>query len=119
MDNALPSNAPLPTSYLRRLVILAVLFLLGSAVFAVLVLQKLERAVLVTESVNAKLDRVADAMAPVGRAAIGKSMEALENVDAEDLGKSAKEGVKKIGKAATDKATQWIKKKPTETQEPE
>jgi hypothetical protein len=92
------------------------LFVLGSIVLRVVVVRKLERVASVAESVNAKIDRAMAAAAPLGQAAVEKGVKAVENVDAQELGKSATSGVKEIGKAAKEHTIQWIKKHQAETQ---
>lgn len=91
-------------TYLRWLVALAVIFVIGAAVFAVIALQKLDRVVVVVENVNAKVDRVAEAAAPLGKAAVEKGVDALDAMDTDDLGRSATDGVKEIGRAAKQRA---------------
>lgn len=98
-------------AYLRWLVILALVFVVGSTAFALVVLSKLDRVVGVVENVNAKVDRFAEAAAPLGKAAVDRGVDALEHLDTEDLGKSATEGVKEIGRAAKDKAIEAIRKR--------
>jgi hypothetical protein len=97
--------------YLRWLVFLALIFVVGGAVFAVMALNKLDRVVVVVENVNAKVDRAAEAAAPLGKAAVERGVEALEAVDTNDLGRSATEGLKDIGRTAKQRAIEALKKK--------
>src|SRR5215471_17874661 len=97
------------TAALRWLVVLAGLAVAGAAVFAVLVLQKLDRVVTVAENLNEKVDRAVAAAAPLGKAAVEKGVATLDSVDTEDLGKSGTEGVKEIGRAAKEKALEFIR----------
>jgi hypothetical protein len=98
-------------TYLRILVGLALVFLVGAALVAFIAMNKLDRVVVVVENVNAKVDRFAEAAAPIGKAAIEKGVKAIDAVDTEDLGKSATEGVKEIGRAAKQKAIDAIRPK--------
>src|SRR4051812_38937726 len=100
LDNAGSQSVAVSTRYLRLLVILAFLFVIASIIFGVVVLRKVERVAAVAESLNAKVDRAIAAAAPLGNAAVEKGVKAVENMDAEELGKSATTGVKEIGKAA-------------------
>ena len=89
---------------------LAILFLVGFSWFAVQVLAKLERVVVVAENLEKKVDQAVQAAAPLGREAVEKGVQTLKQVDTESLGQSATEGVKDIGQAAKSRAIDWIKK---------
>lgn len=102
------------TIYLQLLLGLAICAVIGGAVFGMIVLQKLERVVVVAENLNSTVNRAAQAAAPLGRAAIERGIDAVEKVDTDALGKSATEGVKEIGRAAKDKVIEHIKKKAQE-----
>lgn len=103
--------------YLRWLVVLALVFVIGAGVFAMKALNKLDRVVTVVENVNAKVDRVAAAAAPLGKAAVEKGVAVLGAVDTADLGKSATDGVKEIGRAAKNKAIEAIKQRQARDEE--
>jgi hypothetical protein len=92
------------------LVILALVLVAGVGVFGMQVLQKLDRVVAVVENVNDKVERVAEATAPLGKAAVEKGIKTLDAVDTDDLGKAATEGVKEIGRSVKQRAMDAIKK---------
>jgi uncharacterized membrane protein len=96
---------------LRLLVILAFVVVAGAAAFAFLVLHKLNRVVVVVENANAQVNRVVAAAAPLGKATVEKGVKALDAVDTDDLGKSATEGVKEIGRSAKEKAIELIRQR--------
>jgi hypothetical protein len=98
-------------NYLRLLAFLALVTVGGAGLFALLVVQRLNRVVAVVENVNAQVDRVAAAAAPLGKAAVEKGVKTLEAVDSDDLGKSATEGVKEIGRSAKERAIEIIKQR--------
>lgn len=108
------SGSSPPSAMLRVLVALATAFVVGAAVFAVLVLRKLDRVVAVVENVNAKVDRFTEAAAPLGKAAVERGVKTLEAVDSDDLGRSATEGAKEIGRAAKQKAIEFIRQRQLE-----
>ena len=112
-----PAAESSPAFYLQLLVGMALVFLVGAAGFAYLVLQKLDRVVAVVENVNAKVDHAVEAAAPLGRAAVDKGKKAIDAMDTEDMSKSATEGVKEIGRAAKDRAIKWINKVPQDSPE--
>lgn len=99
---------------LRLLVILAFVVVGGSAIFALLVLHKLNRVAVVVEDVNAQVHRVVAAAAPLGKAAVEKGVKTLDAVDTEDLGQSATEGVKEIGRSAKEKVIDLIRQRQAE-----
>ena len=90
--------------------------LVGSSVIAVLAVviigvmatQKLERVAMVAERTEAKLDRVIEAAAPLGEAAVEKGVNMVKNVDEQELAQSAEKGIKDIGDAAKGKVMKWI-----------
>jgi DNA-binding transcriptional regulator YdaS (Cro superfamily) len=94
--------------YLRFICAAIALFLIGGIIFAVSILHKIERMTVVSENVNQKVNDIAAATAPLGHAAIAKSVKVVENIDPEYLAKSASNGLKDVGKAATDKAKAWL-----------
>lgn len=98
-------------SYQTIIVISVLVLAIGAVVFGVLVLARLERITQVAERTEAKLDRIIKATAPVGRAAVKKGAEALGQMDADDLGKSAAEGLKEIGAAAKQRLVEHLEKK--------
>lgn len=104
--------------HLRLLLGLSLVFLVGAAVFACLALRKLDRVVIVVENVNDKVNRAADAAAPLGQAAVDRGVQALDAVDTEDLGRAATEGVKAIGRSAKERAIEIIRQKQAERSEP-
>jgi hypothetical protein len=113
-----PSKSELASaiSSLRLLVILTFVVVAGAAVFAVLVLYKLNRVVVVVENVSSQVDRVVAAAAPLGKAAVEKGVKTLDAVDTDDLGKSATEGVKEIGRSAKEKAIELIRQRRAEAE---
>jgi hypothetical protein len=98
-------------SYQKIIVISVVALAAGAIVFGVLVLERLERITQVAERTEAKLDRILAAAAPVGRAAVKKGAEALNEMDAEGLADSAADGLKEIGSAAKQKLIEHLEKK--------
>src|SRR5262245_38941353 len=100
--------------WLRLAVIEAFVAVGGAGLFAVLVLQRLNRVVAIVENVNAQVDRAAAAAAPLGKAAVEKGVKTLEAVDTDDLGKSATEGVKEIGRSAKERLVEAIRQRRTE-----
>jgi hypothetical protein len=99
---------------LRLLLALAFVLVAGTGLFAGLVLQKLNRVVVVAEHINAQVDRAVAATAPLGQAAIEKGVKTLEAVDTGDLGKSATEGVKEIGRSAKERMIEIIRQRAEE-----
>jgi hypothetical protein len=95
-------------NYLRLLAILALVTVGGASLFAVLVLQRLNRVVVVVENVNSQVDRAVAAAAPLGKAVVERGVKTLDAVDTDDLGKSATEGVKEIGRSAKERAIEFI-----------
>jgi hypothetical protein len=98
-------------NYLRLLVVLAFVAVGCAGLFAVLVLQQLNRVALVVENVNSQVDRAVAATAPLGKAAVERGVKTLDAVDTDDLGKSATEGVKEIGRSAKERAIEFIKQR--------
>src|SRR5262245_49487213 len=98
-------------NWLRLAVIVAFVAVGGAGLFAMLVLQRLNRVVVVVENVNTQVEREAEATAPLGKAAGEKGVKPLEAVDTDDLGKSATEGVKEIGRSAKERAIQYIRQR--------
>lgn len=101
-------------SYQRIVVVSVVALVVGAVVFGVLVLNRLERITLVAERAEARLSRIAEAAAPVGQAAVEKGAEALNQMDAEDLGRSATEGLKELGAAAKQRLIERLEQKDAE-----
>lgn len=96
----------------QRIVVVSIVMLIGAAViFGMLALDRLERIANVAERTELKLDRIIEAGAPLGRVAVKKGTAALENVDADDLGKSTTNGLKEIGSAAKKRLIEHIEKK--------
>ena len=87
--------------------LVAIVVVLG--IFSVLALTKIERITKVTENLNAKVDGAYEAAAPVGIAAVKKGADAINKMDAKELGDKATGGVKEIGGAAKERAIQWLK----------
>ena len=98
---------------LRLLVLLAFVLVGGAGLFAMAVLQKLNRAVALAEHASAQVDRAVAAAAPIGKAAVEKGVQTLEAVDTDDLGKSATEGVREIGRSAKEKVIELIRQRRT------
>lgn len=89
---------------------LALLLTVGAGFFGYQVLAKLERVVGAAERTEAKLDRIIEATAPLGKAAVEKGTLVLENIDETDMANSASSGIKEIGNAAKKKLTEMIQK---------
>ncbi|MDB5173986.1 MAG: hypothetical protein JWN51_2759 [Phycisphaerales bacterium] len=87
---------------------IALVILMGVSCYAAL--KKLERIAQVTERMDARLEHAMDAAAPVGHAAVEKGVQALNEVDAKELGKSATNGAKQIGAAAKERALELMKR---------
>jgi hypothetical protein len=104
-------------NYLRLLAFLALVTVGGAGLFAGLVVQRLNRVVVVVENVNSQVDRAVAAAAPLGKAAVERGVKTLDAVDTDDLGKSATEGVKEIGRSAKERAIEFIKQRRAEQQE--
>ena len=92
----------------KILVSAAIVSVVAIIIFGVLIVQKLERVVQVAERTEQKIDDAIEVIAPVGRAAADKGVSVIENVDEEELAKSAEEGVKEVGAVARDKLLEWI-----------
>ena len=101
------SSASLPLA-------LAVVLVVATIGFGFLVVEKLERITQAAERTEAKLDRIIEATAPVGRAAVEKGAEALRKMDADDLGKSAAQGLKDLADAAKKRLIEHLEKKQEE-----
>lgn len=108
-DSRTVSDQPSIILYLRMLVALAVVFVIGLAAFGMMTMRRLDRVVVVVENVNDKIDRAFAAGAPLGKAAVERGTKALEAVDTDDLGSATTEGVKDIGRAAKEKVIEAIK----------
>ena len=94
----------------NAIMVAVLIFLAGAAVFGCMVLQKLERIVVVAEKVDRRLEAMMKAAAPVGRAAIKKGSEVLHTVDGEELAESATKGIKEIGAAAKKRMIELLEK---------
>ena len=90
------------------LVISAVVAVISVIVIGTIVVQKLERVVQVAERTEDKLNRIMEAASPVGKAAVEKGVNVLNNVDEKELADSAEQGVKEVGAVAKDKILEWI-----------
>jgi hypothetical protein len=110
-ENQSRSEIASAIAHVRVLIVLALVIVGGAGAFAVLVLQKLNRVVDVVENVNSQVNRVVAAAAPLGHAAVEKGVKTLDAVDTDDLGKSATEGVKEIGRSAKEKAIELIRQR--------
>lgn len=89
---------------------LMLLLVVGAGLFGYQVLGKLERVVGAAERTEEKLDRIIEATAPLGKAAVEKGTLVLENIDDKDLGESATKGIKEIGVTAKEKLSDLINK---------
>ena len=89
---------------------LALLLVVGAGCFGYQVLAKLERVVGAAERTEGKLDRILEATAPLGKAAVEKGTLVLENIDEHEMADSATSGIKDIGNAAKRKLTEMIQK---------
>ncbi|TWT29832.1 hypothetical protein [Blastopirellula retiformator] len=89
---------------------LMLLLVVGAGGFGYQVLGKLERVVGAAERTEGKLDRIIEATAPLGKAAVEKGTLVLENIDEKDLGESATRGIKEIGMSAKDKLSEVIQR---------
>ena len=99
----------------QKIIVAAVVALAGAAIiFGVLVLQRLERMTQVAERTEEKLDRIIEATAPLGKEAVARGVDALREVDTEQLGKSATEGIKEIGAAGKKRLLEYLDTKQTE-----
>ncbi len=115
-ENQFKTELAAAMAHVRVLIVLALVVVAGAGVFAILVLQKLNRVVVVVEHVNAQIDRAVAAAAPLGTAAVEKGVKTLDAVDTDDLGKSATEGVKEIGRSAKEKAIELIRQRRADAQ---
>ena len=85
-----------------------VAFVLGAFVFGLLVLKKLERIVQVSEKMDARVEHIMEAAAPVGKAAVEKGVQVLESVDSQELGQRTTDGIKEIGGAAKKRVLDYV-----------
>jgi hypothetical protein len=92
----------------KILVIAALISVSAIIIFGVMIVQKLERVVQVAERTEQKIDNAIEVIAPVGRAAADKGVSVINNVNEEELARSAEEGVKEVGAVAKDKLLKWI-----------
>src|SRR5947209_1965583 len=90
--------------YGRLMAALALAFVVASTATGWLVLQRLERAVQVSERLEAKIELVLKAAAPLGKAAVDRGVEAINEVDAKKLGHDAADGLRDVGRAVRDRA---------------
>ena len=90
------------------LVTSAVVAVVAIIVFGIVITQKLERVVQVAERTENKLNGIIEAASPVGKAAVEKGVNVLNNVDEQELADSAEQGVKEVGAVAKDKIVEWI-----------
>ena len=76
--------------------------------FGILIVQKIERVVQVAERTETKIDQAIKTFEPVGKAAADKGMKIIENVDEEDLARSAEDGIRELGSLSKERITEWI-----------
>lgn len=81
------------------------------SVAAVVALDKIERAVAVIERVEKRFQDVGDGVRPLGRAALEKGQAAVDRLDAAGMTDAAQDGVKEVGRAAKDRALEFLKTK--------
>lgn len=110
MVENLPANRQIAT-LLRALVGLVGIAIIALLVLGFIVSAKVERMTKVTEDLDHKLGNIMAAGAPLGHAAVDRGVKVLENVDAEELGKSATSGAKDLGTAAKAAAEKWLQKR--------
>ncbi len=103
--------------YQRLLVGAVMVFVAGAMVFGFLVVQKLERMVVIAERSEAKIDRFIEATAPLGKATVEKGAKMIESVDHEEMTDSAQKGIKEIGTAAKQHLLEYMDKKAAENGE--
>ena len=101
--------------YLRWICAILVLLVICVIIMGIIALHKVERMVIVSEHMSRRVDVAMDAAAPVGKAVVEKGADAINRMDAKDLGEKATNGVKEIGGAAKEKALKWLKSKDEET----
>lgn len=94
---------------LRVLIGLLVVAIIACVVFGFLITTKIERMTRVSEDLDQKLGRIMAAGAPLGHAAVDKGVKVLENMDEQDLGKSATSGAKELGATAKAAAEGWLR----------
>ena len=73
-------------------------------------LPKVERAVQTTERVEARFQGFANEVQPVVAAGSGKAVEAIKNMDAEQLSESATEKTNELMDAAAERAKRFLGK---------
>ena len=98
----------------KRLVLSAVVFVIGMLLLGFLSLRKLERLVMVAERTEQKVDRMIEAMAPLGKATVEKGAAMIESVDHEDMAKSAEKNIKEVGTAAKQHMMDYMERKAAE-----
>jgi hypothetical protein len=96
--------------HFRILSACAVLFVAGAIVFGIQMNRKMDRMTAVAESLNTKVNDAVTAAAPLGHAAVDKGVQTMNNIDEKDLAKSATEGTKELGRAATRRVSEWLDK---------
>lgn len=94
--------------YLRVIVGWLICFCVLILIFGIVLIAKVERMTKVAESLNNKIESTMTAAAPLGHVAVDKGVAIMQNIDANDLGKSATEGVKGIGLSLKAKADAWL-----------
>jgi hypothetical protein len=96
----------------QKIMVASVLVLVVIAiVFSLMVLQKLERITQVAERTDLRVEKIAKAAAPVGAAAVGKSIDVIQKINTEEMSNATSEGIKEIGTAAKDRFLKSIEKK--------
>ncbi len=98
-------------SYQKLLVAAVGVLVVATVAFGLMAISRLERITQVAERTEAKLDKILEAAAPVGRAAVEKGVDAVNNIDAEDLGRSTTKGIKDIGAAAKSRLIEELEKR--------
>ena len=63
---------------------------------------EMSKIVAIAERNDERIGRMFEGAAPLGAATVEKAKKAVDNVDGEDLGKAAQEGIKDIGNAAKE-----------------
>ena len=69
--------------------------IIGLPIVAFKALPLLERTVVVLENLDKKVDRAYEAAAPLGRETIDKGIDAIKNVDGEDVGDSLTDAIRR------------------------
>ena len=73
-------------------------------------LGKMERMVQIAERMDARVETICKATAPMGGAAVEKLTDAVESADAEDMSRAAQDGLKEIGRAGKAAAVAFFGK---------